>query len=208
MAYLNFNKITPPAPNDPNVNEVTQLNNNWDHLDVKCQPYMVGGALSGVETGQEYLNGSFRFIVWDGAAERVPDDVDAAWSAWTTMPMLAPRVARTSFAFKWRNNSLIRQVQLVGGVYFNAAQDPWTLGGYFTLNADSVGAIPASMVPIGGTHTGQAATALSAGTTLVAGASVTVDKPGGNTFCRVRAQYMGGPGGGNFIMLDQVRWWY
>lgn len=208
MPFLNFTKITPPAPSDPTVNEVTQLNNNWDHLETKLAPYLVGGVLNDVEVGQEWLDGSFRFIVWNGASQRVPDDIDAAWSAWTALPMFAPRVGRTGFTPRWRNNSLLRIVQLAGGVYWNVAQDPWTLGGYFTLNADSAGAIPAAMVPIGGTHTGPAATALTEGTSVVSGASITVDKPGGNTFIRVRGQYMGGPGGGNFIQLDQVWWWY
>ena len=208
MAYLNFTKITPPAPNDPTVNEVTQLNNNWDHLDTKLQPYLIGGGLSGIETGQEYLNGSFRFIVWDGAAERLPDDIDGAWSAWTALPIFAGRAARPSFTPRWRNNSLLRMVQLSGGFLFDGAAGAWTLGGYFTLNADSAGAIPASMVPIGGTHTQPVATALSAGAVVVAGGSITVDKPGGNTFCRIRGQYMGGPGGGNFMQTEQVQWWY
>lgn len=207
MAYLNFTKITPPAPNDPTVNEVTQLNDNWDHLDLKCQPYLVGGSVTDIEVGQEFLDVNFRFAVWNGG-QRIPDDIDGAWSAWTALPMLAPRVIRPSFTPRWRNNTAYRMVELSGGVYFNAAQDPWTLGSYITINGDVAGAIPASMIPIGGVHTGQAAAALSAGTTVVAGAMVTIDKPGGNTFCRIRGQYMGGPGGGNFIQLDRIWWWY
>jgi hypothetical protein len=207
MAYLNFTKIAPPAPNDPVVNEVTQLNNNWDHLDAKLQPYLVGGSINDVEIGQEFLDTNFRFAVWNGT-QRIPDDIDAAWSAWTALPMFSPRAARPSFTPQWRNNSAYRMVELAGGVYFNVAQDPWTLGGYNTINADSSGAIPASMVPIGGTHTGQAAAGLTSGTSVVAGAMITVDKPGGNTFVRIRGQYMGGPGGGNFIQLDRIWWWY
>ena len=208
MTYFNFTKITPPAPNDPLVDEVAQLNNNWDHIDTKLSPYLTGGTLTDVETGQEFLDTNLRFAVWDGAAIRIPDDIDGAWSAWTALPMFAPRVARASYTPRWRNNSAYRMVELAGGAQFNVAQDPWTLGGYFTLNADSAGAIPASMIPIGGTHVSQAAAALSAGTTVVAGAMIRIDKPGGNTFCRVSVQYMGGPGGGNFIQLDRVWWWY
>lgn len=207
MAYLNFTKIVPAAPNDPTVNEVTQLNNNWDHLDTKIQPYLSGGSVTDIEVGQEFLDVSFRFAVWTGA-QKVPNDIDGAWSAWTALPMLAPRVIRPSFTPRWRNNSLLRMVQIAGGVYFNVAQDPWTLGSYITINGDVANAIPASMVPVGGVHTGQAAGSLSAGGTVVAGAMVSVDKPGGNTFCRIRGQYMGGPGGGNFLQLDRVWWWY
>lgn len=208
MVYMNFTKIAPPAPNDPTVNEVTQLNNNWDLLDSKLSPYMSGGAISDIETGQEIFASGFRFGVWNGAAVRTPDDIDAAWSAWTAIPMFSPRVVRAGFTPRWRNNSLLRMVELSGGVLFNAAADPWTMGSLFTINADSAGAIPASMTPVGGTSRSPAATGLTAGTTVVAGALAIIDKPGGNTFTRIQCQYMGGPGGGNFIMLDQVWWWY
>lgn len=209
MAYFNFTKIAPPAPNDPNVNEVTQLNDNWDVIETKMAPYIVGGVISDVEEGQEFFSGvDFRFAVSDGVGIIFPDDIDAGWSAWTQMPIAATRTHRPGFTWRWRNNSMLRMVELSGGVLFNAAADPWTMGSTFTLNADSAGAIPASMLPIGGVHKSQAATALTAGTSVVAGAAITVDKPGPNTFLRVFAQYMGGPGGGNFIQLDQVWWWY
>jgi hypothetical protein len=208
VAYFNFTKIAPPAPNDPNVNEVTQLNDNWDHLDSKLSPYMSGGALTGLETGQEVFASGFRFAVYDGSGVRSPDDIDAAWSAWTNLPMFAPRVIRAGFTPRWRNNSLLRMVELSGGVLFNAAADPWTMGALLTINADSAGAIPASMAPIGGSSRSPAATSLTAGTSVVSGAFCIIDKPGGNTFCRIQAQFMGGPGGGNFLMLDQVMWWY
>lgn len=207
--YLNFSKILPPKPNDPVVDEAAQLNANWDLLDTKLAPYMgIGGTLTLTEAGQEYFDTNVRFAVWDGAAARIPDDIDAAWSAWTAMPMSSPRVIRPSFTFRWRNNSILRMVELSGGVLFDGAASAWTMGSKFTLNADSSGAIPASMVPIGGTRISPCATALTAGTNVVCGAIATIDKPGGNTFCRVQAQYMGGSGGGNFIQLDQVWWWY
>lgn len=208
MAYFSFNKITPAAPNDPVVNEATQLNANWDHLDLKLQPYMLGGTISNIETGQEFFSTGFNFAVHNGTTTVNPDDIDGAWSAWTNIPMLSPRVIRTGFQPKWRNNSLLRQVQLSGGVQFNAAADPWTLGGTFTINSDTSGAIPASMVPVGGKHVGHGATGLTSGTSIVSGAMVSIDKPGGNTFCRIFVQYMGGAGGGNFIQLEQVWWWY
>jgi hypothetical protein len=209
MAYFNFNKITPPAPNDPNVDEATQLNANWDHLDTKLQPYIVGGTISNLETGQEFFSGSeFRYGVWDGAAARVPDDIDAAWSAWTNLPLISPRTVRSGQQPKWRNNSLLRKVEVRGGVNFNVAQDPWTMGTLHIVNSDTAGAIPASMVPIGGTHVCPTPTGLAVSPAIVAGAYAVVDKPAPNTFCRIRIQYMGGPGGGNFVQLDQIWWWY
>lgn len=204
--YFNFTKIAPAAPNDPNVNEVTQLNNNWDHIDLKLQPYMAGGSLTLAEAGQEFFDGSFRFGVYDGAAQRIPDDIDANWSAWTAIPMLAPRTARASFTPRWRSNSKLRMVELSGGVLFDGAASVWTQGSSFQINSLAAGSPSSSFAPIGGTHKSQAATALTGGTSTVASALVTVDTSGG--FVRLAAQYMGGGGGGNFIQLEQVWWWY
>lgn len=205
MVYLNFTKITPAAPNDPNVDEVSQLNANWDLLDTKLAPYVNGGTITNVETGQEFIN-SGRYAVWDGAAIRYPDDIDAAWSAWTNIPMNAPRAIRPSFQPKWRNNTLLRMVELAGGIQFDSAASAWTLGSSFQFNALSAGSPANTLGPVGGTFKATCAAALSAGTTVVAGGLITIDTSG--SFVRMAAQYLGGPGGGNFLMLDQVWWWY
>lgn len=204
--YLNFNKITPAAPNDPNVNEVTQLNDNWDYLDTKLSPFINGGTLTLAQAGQEYLDGSFRFAVWDGAAGRVPDDIDAAWSAWTNIPMATTRTIRTGYQPKWRSNSLLRKVELTGGVQFNAAADPWTMGSSIVFNALSAGSPSNTLGPIGGKHIAQCAVALTGGTSVTAGGYITIDTSG--SFVRMACQYLGGGGGGNFVMLEQVWWWY
>jgi hypothetical protein len=206
MAYLNFTKIAPPAPNDPNVDEVTQLNNNWDLLETKLGVYTTGGALSNVETGQEFFNGSFQNSVWNGAATRASDDIDSAWSAWTNIPMLAPRAIRTGFQPKWRSNSLLRKVELTGGIQFDGAASVWTMGASFQFNQLAAGSPANTLGPVGGKYISQAAAALSAGTSVTAGAYITIDTSG--SFVRMAAQYLGGGGGGNFIMLDQVWWWY
>lgn len=204
--YLNFTKIAPPKPNDPVVNEATQLNANWDLLDTKLQPYIIGGTLTLAEVGQEFFDNNFRYGVWDGAVQRIPDDIDASWSAWTALPILAPRAIRTGFTPRWRNNSILRMVELSGGVQFDGPANAWTLGSAFQINSLAAGSPTSALAPIGGTHKSQAAGALTAGASVVAGAAITVDSSGG--FCRINAQYMGGPGGGNFIQLDQVWWWY
>jgi len=209
MAYFNFTKIVPPAPNDPTVNEVTQLNNNWDHIETKLTPYVNGGSLSGLETGQEYLGAPGpRAAVWNGTARREPDDIDAAWTAWTAVPIISPRVTRPGNILKWRQNPLMRKVELRGGVLFDASSNAWTLGATFLITNDVAGGIPGTSFPVGVAMIGPTPTAIAAAPAIVAGAYVTVDKPGANTFCRIRVQYMGGPGGGNFIALDQIWWWY
>lgn len=204
--YLGFTKILPPKPNDPVVNEATILNGNWDLLDTKLQPYMIGGTLTLSEIGQEYFDADFRYAVWDGSSGILPDDIDSAWSAWTNIPMLAPRVIRSAFQPKWRSNSLIRKVELTGGIQFDASANPWTMGTSFQFNSLAAGSPANTLGPIGGKHISPCAVALTGGTSVTAGGYVTIDTSG--SFVRMACQYLGGGGGGNFVMLDQVRWWY
>lgn len=204
--YLNFTKITPPSPADPNVDEVSQLNNNWDVVESKLLPYTAGGAITGIETGQESFDGSFKFGVWNGASLRVTDDIDAAWSAWTNIPMFAPRAIRTGFQPKWRSNSLLRKVELTGGIQADNVASAWPMGSSLQFNALAAGSPTSALQPIGGKHISQAAASLTGGTSVTAGAYITIDVSGG--FCRMSCQFMGGGGGGNFVMLDQVKWWY
>jgi len=204
--FFNFTKIIPPTPNDPLVDEVAQLNANWDHLDLRLTPLMNGGTLTLAEAGQEYLDSNSRFAVWDGAAARVPDDIDSAWSAWANIPMLAPRAIRPSFQPKWRSNSLIRKVELSGGIQFDSSANPWTQGSSFQFNALSAGSPANTLGPVGGKHINQCATGLTGGTSVTAGGYITIDTSG--SFVRMAAQYLGGGGGGNFVELDQVWWWY
>lgn len=208
MTYFNFTKITPPSPLDPLVDEAAQLNANWDHLDSKLTPYINGTTPTGMQTGQEQFAGDLSNAVWDGAALRASDDTDAAWSAWTNLPLLSPRTARSGQLPKWRNNSLLRKVQVRGGFTIDGAASAWVLGTIYTVNGDVSGAIPASMTPIGGVHYQPLPGAQAVSPAVVGGGYCTVDKPGGNTFTRIRVQYMGGGGGGNFCQLDQLWWWY
>lgn len=204
--YLNFTKITPASPNDPFVDEVAQLNNNWDLAETKLTPYMLGGAITMTQAGQESFDGSFRYGVWDGAALRIPDDIDAAWSAWTAIPMLAPRAIRPSFTPRWRSNSLLRMVELSGGIQFDNVASVWTMGSSFQFNALSAGSPANTLGPVGGKHVSPCATALTAGTSVTANGIVTIDVSG--SFVRMAAQYLGGGGGGNFMELEQVWWFY
>ncbi|GHF92032.1 hypothetical protein [Streptomyces griseosporeus] len=202
MAFLNLNKIT----GDPNVDEVNQINLNWDEIDNKVGPYIVGGFLPNVETGQEYPSGG-RYNVWNGSAGRTPDDtIQTGWGAWVNLPVVSPRAIRPGFQPKWRNNSYLRKIECAGGYQFDSAANPWTLGSYFAMNFSTTGSPGISFAPVGGIHVQPIAAALSAGTTVVASAMAKVDVS--TDFVRISVQYMGGPGGGNFIMLDQLSWWY
>lgn len=206
MTYLNFTKVTPASPNDPLVNEATQLNANWDQLDSKLQPYIAGGSITNLEAGQEFFDSNFRFAVWDGSTTRIPDDIDSAWSAWTNIPMLSPRVIRSSFQPKWRNNSLLRKVELTGGIQFDASANVWTMGSSFQFNSLAAGSPANTLGPVGGKHIAQCAAALTGGTSVTAAGYIVIDTSG--SFVRMSAQYLGGGGGGNFLQLEQVWWWY
>jgi hypothetical protein len=207
MTYLNFNKIIPPKPNDPTVDEVAQLNNNWDLLDAGLKPYIDGSAPTfTLETGQERFDGSDNFAVWDGAALRAPDDSALGWSAWTNIPMLAPRAIRTGFQPKWRSNSLLRKVELTGGIQADNVASAWTMGSLLQFNSLAAGSPANTFGPIGGKHVAPAGAALTAGTSVTAAGYIVIDVSG--SFVRMSAQYLGGGGGGNFIQLEQVWWWY
>lgn len=204
--FLNFKKIVPPAPNDPSVDLASQINDNWDILDSGLNIYNSTGEFTPTQAGQEWLAPNYRFAVWDGANERYPDNIDLFWSAWTAIPLASGRAIRSGFTPKWRQNSLLRKVELVGGFQYDSAASTWPTS-LVVLNADT-GSIPATYQPTGGKHVGQCATAVNTTGVVVAAGYVIVDKPAGNTNCRIQARYMGGPGGGNFLMLDQIWWWY
>lgn len=207
MVYLNFTKIVPAAPNDPNVDEVTQLNNNWDLLDSKLSPYMIGGTITNLEAGQEFFGGpNTRYAVWNGTASRYPDVIDSGWSAWNSFPMTL--AIRSGFVPKYRVNTTIRRVELVGGVQWDSAGNAWTLGALFNVTNDIAGGIPAAYTPVGGKAVCIGAGPSTTSPSVVAAGYFVIDKPAGNTYIRIQAQYLGGPGGGNFLQLDQVGWWY
>lgn len=207
MAYIPFNRIQPPAPNDPLVNEQSQLNANWDLLDSKLKPYYYGGTISNVEVGQEFFSGSnFNFAVWDGTAPVIPEAIPEGWTAWTNLPVATGRSARAGFTPQWRSNPLYRMVELSGGFLYDGASSAWPTQTLVTLNQAAANSPASSFAPVSGKDVQPCSVALTDGTSIVAGGLVTIDVSGG--FVRIRGQYMGGPGGGNFFMLDSVWWWY
>lgn len=209
MPFWSFNKIAPPAPDDPQVDVDTQLNDNWDLADEKLslisqEPVL--NVLLDAEVGQEWIyNG--RLGVWDGAALVFPEDIEAAWTPWEILVLTAPTGPRTSFTPKWRRNTLVKQVELSGGVIYNSAA-AWPTS-FTVFSADTeVAGIPIAYQPNGGITYVAAATSIPSGVNRGAGANIAIDVPGVNPSCRLRARFMGGSGGGNFIALDGVRWYY
>lgn len=207
MVFFDFDPIAPPAPNDPLVDEAEQINANWDQLDAKLTPYTNLGVILNMETGQERIDTDGRLAVHTGSGLRKSDNVDDAWSDWTAIPLIAPYVARTSLAPYWRENSLLRKVELAGGILNAAAANPWPFS-LATITTDATAGIPIAYLPFGGKHVSPCASALASAPQVVAGGYAIVDRSGANNFVRIRLQYLGGPGGGNFLQLEQIQWWY
>lgn len=203
MTYFNLLQIAPPSPNDPLVNEVTQINNNWDDIDTKIGALTTTtGTITSPEQGQEYITNTGRTRVWNGAANRDPDDIDASWTAWTALPVAATVAVRPSFTPRWRNNTALRRVELAGGILKDAGAGAWPAA--VVVVTTGVSGIPDTLQPIGGVTRQMSAAALPA--TGGTGAWWQVDT--NTSFVRLRTRYMGPAGGGNFIQLDGIEWWY
>lgn len=201
MPYFNLSKITPAAPNDPNVNEVTQINNNWDEIENKFGQQSAGTP-PGAETGQEWLSGG-RFKVWTGTAVRDPDNIDGAWSAWTALPLSANVVTRPNYTPRYRSNSMLRRVELAGDLLKDAAGSAWPVGVAHLVTTGTSG-IPSTLQPIGGLTYQMTACSIPTGS----GGSGWHQIDVATGFVRIQTRMLGGGGGGNFIPLDGIEWWY
>lgn len=213
MVYFNFNYVTDP-PNDETVNEETQLNDNWEELDAKLQgwnqkpsnitgPIPVGTeALDPQHPGDEY-----RIAVWDGANWVRSLNHVTSWGAWANLSLRAPAVERAGFTPRIRINQWTRRIQLSGGVLFNAAADPWPTGSDVEITADA--AIASSFAPApGGLMFYQAATSQVTGASQIATALIRVSTEAAPARTSIKVRFQGDAGGGNFVMLDQLKWWY
>lgn len=208
MAYWSFNKIIPPAPNDPLVNVTTQLNNNWDLAEEKMNLLAtnpMNNTLLNAEVGQEWIyNG--RLGVWNGTSLIVPEDIDAAWTPWVDLALLSPVNTRVGFTPRWRNNTLLKQIQLSGCVITGAAA-AWPLSFVTVTDEASVAGIPVAIAPNNGITYMPATTSIPTTANRGAGSVIAIDNNGGVS-CRIRSRFMGASGGGNFVALDSVRWYY
>lgn len=205
MTYLNFTKITPAAPNDPFVNVVTHLNNNWDEIDTKLFAHtLMNITLVNPDQGQDFVTGLQKFRIWTGAAYREPDDIDSAWSAWTALPLSGNVAPRVGFTPRWRSNSLLRLVELAGGIQKDGAGSAWPAA--LVVATTGTSGIANTFLPIGGVVYQQSAAALPTSSTNSAAGWHTIDVSG--AWVRIQTRYSGGPGGGNFVMLDGIKWWY
>lgn len=208
MSYANFNRIVPTDPNDPLVNLGTQLNANWDEAERLLTAQSQGGALVlNPEFGLEvidYVNE--RIQIYDGAAFQVAADIDAAWTAWQPIATKAPIQPKAGFTPRWRQNPLIRLVQISGRVQNGAVPASFGTTTY-EISADTGNGIPDAMQPYGGqvNFNNCASTPISPSTSS---ASYLMVSPNAGNNVKISGRFMGTSDGTSTMQLDRVQWWY
>lgn len=209
MTYMNFTKIAPPAPNDPFVNEVTQLNNNWDEVDRVLSVQQALSPIVNPETALEVVDfPSQTFRLYDGTAFNSAESITTAWTAWTLLPLLAPIQLRTGLTPRWRQNTVLKCVEVSGAVQNGST--PASFGTTtFDITADT-GGIPDALKPV----SNSAIIFTQSGTppispSLVSGAYFTVKpNPTAGNSVKIQGRYLGLSDGTSSLILDGITWWY
>ncbi|MFE1145204.1 hypothetical protein [Streptomyces rochei] len=215
MAYFNFEYVTDP-PNDETVDFQTQLNNNWQEVANKIEPFNQQPGSFGdipVPVGTECFDPDpthaswHRIAVWTGSIWARSLNHQSAWTDWQPITVRAPHVARPLYEPEAKVDAIARRVVLRGGVLFNAAADPWPTGTTYEITSDA--AIQPELVPVNGGEsiqqgaTGQILTAGGfAGAIIYINRNLTPDR------VSINVRYQGDAGGGNFVMLDGIEWWF
>lgn len=202
--FFDFNLITDP-PGDELVDEQSQLNANLDKMDSRLNQFQQqpDNTVVSPPVGTEALIGNI-IRVWTGSAWRFADNPNSGWGSWATIALVAPYVHRTGFTLQYRVNTMIRKVELAGGLYAAAAQTAWPRS-KVQVTANT-GGIPDTYKPVNNhPQTGAAGIGTTAG--QFAGARIWVESNAGNSI-KLSVSYQGDDIGGNFVMLDPVRWWY
>ena len=213
MVYFNFNYVTDP-PNDETVNNETQLNDNWELLDTKLQGWnqKPSNIVAPIPVGTEALDpqhpgDEYRIAVYDGTDWVRSLNHVTSWAAWSNLGLRSPTVERSGFTPRIRANPWKREVMLSGGVLFNVAADPWPTGSDVEITSDT--AIQSSLAPVPGNRVCyQAATSQVTGANTIATAIIIVSLKASPARVAIDIRFQGDAGGGNFVMLDGLKWWY
>lgn len=209
MTYINFTKIAPPAPNDPTVNEVTQLNNNWDEMERVLSTQQGLSPVVNPEAALEVIDlPNNKFRVHDGTVFNTADSIKAAWTSWNAVALLAPIVPRSGFTVRYRSNPILRRVEVHGAVQNGST--PASFGtATFTLTADT-GGIPDSLKPVGSrtlAYSCAGAFPISGNTVTGSRFLVSANPTPGNSV-RIQGRYLGVSDGTSSLILDGIAWWY
>jgi len=215
LAYFNFNYVTDP-PNDETVDYTTQLNANWQDVANKIEPFNHQPAEFGdipVPIGTEafdpeHLESGHRIAVWTGSQWARSLNHISAWTTWQPIEIRAPRAIRPFYEPEARIDAISRRVVLRGGVQYNAAADPWPTGTTLEITSDL--AIQSALAPVNDGEsysqgaTGQIVTANGFASAIIWIHLETIPTPR----VAISVRYQGDAGGGNFVMLDGIEWWY
>ena len=213
LAYFDFNYVTDP-PNDEFVDEVGQLNDNWQEVADKINPFNQKPAdFTGITVpvgteafDPEHVGSEDRIAVWNGTTWIRSLNHTTSWDTWELVPVRAPRLIRTGFPLVYRLNQVTRRVVLMGGVQFDAGAGPWTTNTTYEITTDA--ALPVSLAPVGDLSYQQAATGQVTVANQFASAIIEIKAATGPDRTAISVRYQGDAGGGNFIMLDGIEWWY
>lgn len=212
MAYFNFNYITDP-PNDELVEEQSQLNANWDVVEEGLKPFnqnppdFTGITIPKGTVSVNPLNTN-NIAAWDGTTWNGPVNPINIWENWQLVNIRAPVIHRPGHELKARIDIASRRIVLMGGVQLNATADAWDTATSYEITTDT--AIQDSLAPANADFTsiqqGGASQITAAGG--FASSVIWIEKRATPSRTAISVRWQGDAGGGNFIMLDGVQWWY
>lgn len=124
------------------INEVTQLNNNWDVIDTKFSQLVQTGSVNpvtGAVTGVEW-HGSTPTVsslqAYDGTTWQAPQS--ETWGAWQTITLTAPYVAKAGDPPQLRVSNC-KNVEMRGGIVNGSTPAPFPNSGYILINSGQFG---------------------------------------------------------------------
>ena len=214
MVYFNFNYVTNP-PADEFVDVDTQLNNNWTEVDNKLKPFnqkpsdFTGITIpKGTVAFNPTPGSETRMAVWNGSTWKNSVSQSGNWSSWADLGIRSPTVIRSGFTPRWRFHTGLKKVELVGGVQFDGAASAWPTGSTIEITSDS--ALNTTYLPANTAQASYRQGAVGQITTAngFASAVILIESKSSPSRTAVSVRYQGDAGGGNFIMLDGISWWY
>lgn len=212
--YFNFQYVTDP-PADELVNPVTQLNANWQDVNDKIKTFQtIPNTIVAPPKGTEAFypetptTDKHRIAVYDGVNWRRGLSHSSSVSAWQTVTLRAPFVARVGYTPVAKVYPNQGYVLFAGGVQNTSSAVAWDTTQSFEITSDT--ALDSTITPVnGGFSYCQGAAAQVTGAGAFAGALIWAQAettPAARVAIRVR--YQGDAGGGNFVMLDGLKWWF
>lgn len=208
MPFLDLD-IMADQPSDPKVNVITQLNDNWDSIDLSFRMAQNNGIpISGQEVGQQYVDNNTN-AVWNGSAWVTPTNWMNSWSAWTQLSGY-PEAGMENLPFnplKYRTNPVIRQVEMAGSVRFTSSGLPWD-SNYHQFSPSAVG-VPIAFAPIDDKTIQPCPVFLLTESGFSSNALMIAERRPAQTQVWLQIKHNGNMNAvNNYISFDNVRWFY